>query len=202
MNCGRMGQGGIVFRFAASRLSQRCRGHHRAALDKLLAKRTFDFRELIDSDLIAQLFGCGRRLFIKRRAGRVRNAIDCVEKPGDARRIDERSLAHRVHDRSPRPGETLIIASENGLGKFDQQRAIRNTGIARKGAPGHGMEVKCVVGMLAARTEQLRMPRGSIGTLIQRRHARRHQLDLGMRDGSIFLAEVPHLRPGKVLGGR
>ena len=41
----------------------------------------------------------------------------------------------------------------------------------------------------------------SIRTLVQCRHPRCQQFNLQMGDRPEFLAEVPHLRPGKILGG-
>ena len=53
--------------------------------------------------------------------------------------------------------------------------------------------------MPAARTEQLRMAGGSIKTSVQRRDARRQELDLRMRDGAIFAAEIAHLERAQIM---
>lgn len=124
--------------------------------------------EPINSDLVAQFFGRSRRLFIERRASRVSDAIDRVEKTGDTCGVYEHGFTHRVYDRGARPSETLIVVSENSLSEFNQQCAVRNPSVARMDSTGDGHEIECNPRMLAARTEQLRMAGGSIGTLIQR----------------------------------
>src|SRR5437764_11895909 len=51
----------------------------------------------------------------------------------------------------------------------------------------------------AARTEQLRMAGSSIKTSVQRRDARRQELDLRMRDGAILAAEIAHLERAQIM---
>src|SRR5207248_2360536 len=76
--------------------------------------------------------------------------------------------------------------------------ALRYAAARCCGTEHRGQIVGCPL-MPAARTEQLRMAGGSIKTAVQRRDARRQELDLCMRDGAILAAEIAHLERAQIM---
>src|SRR5204862_1265399 len=84
------------------------------------------------------------------------------------------------------------------FGEFDEPVAVGDAA-ALDGGAEHDRQIAGFTLGPAARTEQLRMAGGSIKTSVQRRDARRQELDLRMRDGAIFAAEIAHLERAQIM---
>ena len=123
--------------------------------------------KIIDAEFGPQRlsFRCG--LCVERRSCGVCNAVDGVEETCHAGSIDKCGLSHLTHDIAASPRKPLVVGPEQRLGKFDQQRTIDDACVSDRNATRDGLEIEGIAGMLAARTEQLRMPGRSISTLIK-----------------------------------
>jgi hypothetical protein len=154
-------------------------------------------REVVDADSRSHI---ARRLgfpSFERRAGGIGDAIDGVEETRHRGGIDQCGRTQGPEQRSARLVQGAIVTAKRCLSKCHERLTMNNAAVS--GAGHDNRKVKARAGMLGARTEQLNMTGGSIGTLVERRHPSRDELNLGMSDGAILVAEIAHGRTGKIL---
>src|ERR1700722_17175190 len=142
--------------------------------------------EGVDADSLAEACSFSGLRILERRAGGIGHSIDRVEKPGDPSGIDESGRAHRLEDGPPRPNQSDVVAAEDRIGEFDKAFALGNAAVTSGRNQGQRPEIVALTAMLAARTEQLHMAGGSIGTLVDGRNPAGQQLDLRVADCAIF----------------
>ena len=97
-------------------------------------------------------------------------------------RVDPQCGAHVI--------EPPVIGAQHGVGKGDEQRAVRNIAVAA--GTGQQIEIVTLAFCVAALTEQGCMRGGSIETLVEDRDTPGNQLDLRMGDGAVLVGEITH----------
>ena len=165
-------------------------------------KRPLCGSESVYAERLTQLRGISSGSLVERRASSVGDAIDRVEEGGYPGSIDGRGLAHFLRYGAAGSRKSIIVRAQHGLRELDQEISIGNPGIAGSAAAGDGGQFESTSTMLAARTEQLRVPGGSIGTLIYCRHPAGQQFDLRMRNRAVFVCEILHRVAWQILMGR
>ena len=155
------------------------------SIDRLLA-----VYEVVDANGRSDV---ARRLgfpIFKRRAGGIGDAINGVEETRYCSGIDQCRWAKGSEQRSARRVRGASIIAEHRLGERHELLAMDNAAVS--GARHHDREIEGLARVFGARTEQLHMADGSIGTLIEGRHPSRNELDLGVGYGAILVGEVAH----------
>ena len=92
----------------------------------------------------------------------------------------------------------FVIIGIESIGEGDQFGCVRNGNF---GLAVDALQVVSVAGMFAARTEQYCMAGGSVDALVDGGHPRREELDLGVRQVAVFVAEIAQRGVRQVLRG-
>ena len=157
-------------------------------------------REAVEVEGRAKV-GAGRCLLgLERDAGRVGHSVDRVEEADHTRRVGQPRWTQRRHQRVAGSRERRSVVAEHGFGKRHEEPAMRHAATALWAA-GDRREIESLVVSPAARTEQQGMTGGSIETSVERRDARRQQLDLSVADRPVLAREIAHHFAGQVLVG-
>jgi hypothetical protein len=155
------------------------------SINRLLADH-----EVVNADGRSDVARCLGFPILKRRAGGIGDTIDGIEETRHRRGIDQCGRTQGQEQRSARLSQGVIIIAERRLSERHELLTMNDATVSY---PGHdNREIEGLVRVFGARTEQLHMAGGSIGTLVEGRDTSRDQLDLGMSDGAILIGEIAH----------
>lgn len=131
---------------------------------------------------------------VERDPGRVRDAVDDVERRDHGADVDEGRGGHERTQRVALAVKALVVVPEDGIREGEQARPVLDATVARD-LGGDRAQVYRLPGDLTARTEQCRVGGGSVEALVQRRDACRDQLHLRP------VERAPHGRVGDLVDG-
>ena len=146
-------------------------------------------RKIVDAEFRPQVSGQGNFIRFERNTGGVGNTDNRVENGDHCGAIDQGRATEAGLYLVACLGQMGGIRPEDRLGKVDQHFGRWNAAV-RCSLAVHTAEIVGLSRMFAARPEQHDMAGRSIEALIEDRDTRRQQLDLRMRDGTVFVTKI------------